>query len=577
MGGNLFFWQLEALLVKNLILAKRNWFIKLLEFIIPLAFTLFIWWIRSRISYGYNEGQSNYSLYGQAIPSGGYDEALSNLTLFQQTQFYSAVGSEASLFYAGLQYWFKNCSKFQDETSGGFVAMIPRNSITEQLEALLIETVHLDQDIVYFNTEDEMKDFVLDPLYGNDGDADRICMAIQFDKTESGSWDYLIRYNLTGEPDNVDLPETTYPRTIDFEYEWIEGTYAKYVLRGYLMIQNWIDNIILREETGNKNARIYPIVAPFPLHYHYEDDIYDTINGLLGFFVVLPMLMPYLRLTYAILVEKEKKIKENMRNMGLSLTPYYLAWIIFYTAQMILLSLLWSLLGMLFFTKSKFIMIFLWYFTFSMIMMGMALFITAFYSHAKSGVLTSLILFFVFFIINIIIPNFDDMSAGTKAFLTLSPTTGVDMAASSILYFESLGRGMDYSNIYENGNNYYIFIYFIIGWCQVLFFSLLGIYFDQVAPLDFGRRKHPLFCCMKRRPKNEIKRSQSMQRPEEVLKDKYQEVDNALKAQEKENKTLEISRLKYVYPSGKHAVEGVDVNMYSGQIFALLVTSFLSF
>jgi len=38
----------------------------------------------------------------------------------------------------------------------------------------------------------------------------------------------------------------------------------------------------------------------------------------------------YLRMTYALLYEKEKKLKEGMKMMGLANSSFYLSWIITY-------------------------------------------------------------------------------------------------------------------------------------------------------------------------------------------------------------------------------------------------------
>jgi ATP-binding cassette subfamily A (ABC1) protein 3 len=50
----------------------------------------------------------------------------------------------------------------------------------------------------------------------------------------------------------------------------------------------------------------------------------------------------------------------------------------------------------------------------------------------------------------------------------------------------------------------------------------------------------------------------------------FEDVDDALKAQSANNTTLEITNLNKIYKNKKHAVRGLDLTMYSDQIFALL-------
>ncbi len=42
----------------------------------------------------------------------------------------------------------------------------------------------------------------------------------------------------------------------------------------------------------------------------------------------MPLLVPFARLIYFLLTEKEMKIKETMKIMGLGDAAYYLSWII---------------------------------------------------------------------------------------------------------------------------------------------------------------------------------------------------------------------------------------------------------
>ena len=50
----------------------------------------------------------------------------------------------------------------------------------------------------------------------------------------------------------------------------------------------------------------------------------------------------------------------------------------------------------------------------------------------------------------------------------------------------------------------------------------------------------------------------------------FEEVDEILKTQSSKNLTLEIKNLQKIYSNKKHAVKGLNLTMYSDQIFALL-------
>ena len=66
--------------------------------------------------------------------------------------------------------------------------------------------------------------------------------------------------------------------------------------------------------------------------------------GQFGIYLVLPLMIIYLRMTYALLYEKEKKLREGMKMMGLTNTSFYLSWIITYFVIYTIISIIATLL-----------------------------------------------------------------------------------------------------------------------------------------------------------------------------------------------------------------------------------------
>ena len=52
--------------------------------------------------------------------------------------------------------------------------------------------------------------------------------------------------------------------------------------------------------------------------------------GTLGTIVVMPLLIPFCRMMYQLLKEKEYKIKESMKMMGLTDSAYFASWLFHY-------------------------------------------------------------------------------------------------------------------------------------------------------------------------------------------------------------------------------------------------------
>ena len=61
-----------------------------------------------------------------------------------------------------------------------------------------------------------------------------------------------------------------------------------------------------------------------------EDDLPSSLRGSADFYTTLPLLLIFLRFVYRILIEKEKKIREGMKMMGMSNGSFYASWAVYY-------------------------------------------------------------------------------------------------------------------------------------------------------------------------------------------------------------------------------------------------------
>jgi len=93
------------------------------------------------------------------------------------------------------------------------------------------------------------------------------------------------------------LTQDIYSERIKFNLEpWIQN--------GFLTLQNFIDNSILRKETGNPDALIIPGITSVRVEGHNNDPLYDFLVGNFATYTVLPFILIFLRMTYGLLQEK---------------------------------------------------------------------------------------------------------------------------------------------------------------------------------------------------------------------------------------------------------------------------------
>lgn len=104
------------------------------------------------------------------------------------------------------------------------------------------------------------------------------------------------------------------------------------------------------EATSERNAK------------HNEDPLIDTLKGTMANYYVLPMILTFLRMSYALLNEKEKKIKEGMKIMGLSDVSFYLSWLLHYFIVYLVTAFLVALVSTTsIWPNSSFTLVWVWY------------------------------------------------------------------------------------------------------------------------------------------------------------------------------------------------------------------------
>ena len=104
-------------------------------------------------------------------------------------------------------------------------------------------------------------------------------------------------------------------------------------------MQNWVANTILKRVTGVDEASIIAMTIPQESPVA-EFDLYALlIAEVLPIFLLAVFVVPLFRTEYRIVSEKETKVRESMRMMGMKDISYWMSWFTYYTIINILLSL----------------------------------------------------------------------------------------------------------------------------------------------------------------------------------------------------------------------------------------------
>ena len=124
-------------------------------------------------------------------------------------------------------------------------------------------------------------------------------------------------------PNQEELPFDKYQRQPNTE------AFNQYKAGGYTYLQNLIANVILKSSVGNE-AYISMVYTGMKTSKYNDDDFATAATEMWNFFLLIIFIVPLYRFLYNAVLEKETKIREAMKIMGLSDFPYWFSWFSYY-------------------------------------------------------------------------------------------------------------------------------------------------------------------------------------------------------------------------------------------------------
>lgn len=188
--------------------------------------------------------------------------------------------------------------------------------------------------------------------------------------------------------------------------------------------------------------------------------------------------------------------------MGMSIVKYYMSWYLFYSILLLALTIIWALM-----TKSliapdaNFILYASLYFVPGMFFLSFALFITSFFTKAKSGILCCIIAYFVLFGVNVTKSAISGGDLESNTWFALSPLAALDSAANVLLLVQSFYQPFGFNLLGTEILSFKFGIFLLISISESIVLVLAALYFEQVVQKETGIAKHPLFC-LKRKPQD---------------------------------------------------------------------------
>jgi len=356
-------------------------------------------------------------------------------------------------------------------------------------------------------------------------------------------------------------------------------------------------------------------IVPFPYTAYQSNNFYSIVVGILPLFFILSMLFPVSRLVRGIVMEKEMKLREGMRMMGLTEASLFGSWIMLYVMLYFILAvIITAMTRKNIFKYSQPGVIGLCFFLFGLSSTMYSYLISVFFSRAKTASTVGIVLFlggyFPFFAVQ---PN--DISQGAKLLSSLLSPTAFSLGIDLICTYEDNGAGSNAGNLNSVVNNWSVGGSFGMMIFDTLLYGLLAWYCDNVLPAkyrEFGipRPYNFPFTISYWREVLNLPPNANSEKPSAPLLDNsssnsttkpaskswfscwrkvnstkpvvniaqadasyFEDPDSNLRAKEAAGNIVSIRKLRKEFdtPDGiKVAVNDIDMTMYEGQIFVLL-------
>ena len=483
--------KLQGLIKKNLLILKRNKLTTLCEILFPIILMLLLLEVRNAFlidEYNYIEDEQTTENFIKRRSVANVDLNNSDIILEE---------NNSSFYWHNLSILpaLSICSKFNRKRKER--PLIASIDIPEEIKERIIYDVSFYKDKIEMNFTmqnfkefkdiNEMENYVKDKKFGTE-EFPGICFGIKFEQNKWG-YNYSLHYfdsifgqgiqdlmNIIGGP--IDL----------FKSGPDMQSYQKYRTSGYTYILKIINEYILRRETKNENAKLNFGMMPMKYVNYKRDKLGDYMAFIIPFFIMVAYICSLCLYVYRMVSEKESRVKEGMKIMGLGEGIYFFSYFIQNFVINIFISIINTIIVIFIFTKIPFYFIFILFFLWGMNVFALAFFFQSFIDSTKIALILSLLIYFVMYFSSLASIK-ETSPQGLKIGLSFFPPAVLEVTIILFGEFESHFRQFKpkyFSNIYTNYSVLRMVIMFVVDF---FIYTFLGYYLTMVLPHTYGIRK----------------------------------------------------------------------------------------
>ncbi|KAG7390389.1 ATP-binding cassette sub- A member 12 [Phytophthora pseudosyringae] len=320
-------------------------------------------------------------------------------------------------------------------------------------------------------------------------------------------------------------------------------------------------------------------VAPFPVNGFDSSSFYDTVSNVFPVIFALSYLFTISRILVVFIQEKELRLREFMKILGVTEKTIIITWYMTYTIILFVGAVVQAVAGLAgLFPKTSVILTFFFFWLFGMSVLALAYLISTIFNKARVGSFVGMV---VFFFMHVMSQAFTTGTAeGAKTIGCLLSPVGLSLGVQVLADAETTGAGVTFANVDALSNNFRFSTALWMFAFDTVLYTLIGLYFDKVMPKEYGTTLKWYFPVSPSYWRSRRQRTTTVQ-TQDVLLDNVtldvnpniERVNAELQEQERQGEALTVQRLRKVFqvPGGeKVAVQGLNLTMYKDQITCLL-------
>nr|CAD7255882.1 unnamed protein product [Timema shepardi] len=347
-----------------------------------------------------------------------------------------------------------------------------------------------------YATEDEASDRGMELLYSK-----KLWGVVVFNNIESNETDVLpsfLHYKIrmdSSRVDGTDQIEDRLPRPGPRRRPAID---LKYITYGFAYLQDMVEKSIIIEHTG-RNTTPGIFLQQFPYPCYIIDKFVMAISRTFPMFMTLSWVYSCSMIIKSIVYEKERRLKEIMRVMGLGNGVHWVGWFLDSLLPMIFtISLLTLILvsGKVL-ENSEPSVVFVFLFMYCVATICKSFLISVFFSRANLAAAAGGIVFFIMYLPYPFMVIWEEhISSNPKVLASLLSNVAFGFGCSYFAHYEEMGVGLHWHNLGESpllGDTYNMkYVIFMLG-LDALLYSILTWYIEAVFPGQYGVPKRWYF------------------------------------------------------------------------------------